>query len=272
MSRVHSVPPGWPFLGPCLGLCLALAACGTDEGGDTEPGPDPELQAAYARIGDLQERVAILEELAERVRRIEQSGTDIDQEAVARKLVPHLLDAGIQGLQGPIGPPGPPGELGLRGAPGDIGPQGETGPQGPQGAIGGKGDRGPPGPPGPQGIQGLQGPQGIQGAQGPQGPQGLTGPSGAYASKDDTIRREARLAVKPGADASAVARCDRVSDLLVTGGCTAEPSWLGRLSASHAFSVRDPQSPAGWRCDYRNLSSAVDITITAEAYCVRKRE
>jgi hypothetical protein len=63
-----------------------------------------------------------------------------------------------------------------------------------------------------------------------------------------------------------------VSDLLVTGGCSAEPSWLGQLLSSHGFAVRDPGAAAGWRCDYRNTSSDNPVTIQAEAYCVRPRE
>ena len=261
-----------------LGLLAALVqGCGAEDSasGDKDRAAQEQAQETQALRDKLvahEERLSRLEGLSARVERIETQGADVDQQAVAEKLAPLLLDAGIQGLQGPPGPSGPQGEPGARGPQGELGKQGETGPQGPQGPIGGKGDRGPPGAPGPQGIQGLQGPQGIQGAQGPQGPIGLTGPSGAYADKDDIIRRAAQITVKPGVVASVVARCDRVSDLLITGGCTADPSWLGQLSASHAFSVRDPAQAAGWRCDYRNSSISSDITVQAEAYCVRQRE
>lgn len=248
-------------------VSLPLWGCGSKE--SKAQGPDPAMQAATEQIATLTRRVNALEALSDRVTTMEKHGTGIDRDAVAAKLAPVLLAAGIQGLAGPQGLQGGVGPRGLQGPPGV---QGETGPQGPQGPIGQPGDRGPPGPPGAQGIQGLQGPQGLQGVQGAQGPEGPPGPSGAYGDKEDTFRRQAQLSVEPNMVASAVARCERSTDLLVAGGCTAAPVWLGQLLGSSAFGVRDAKAPAGWRCDYRNTSSTNAVVIQADVYCVRARE
>jgi hypothetical protein len=256
--------------GIALGLLavIGLAGCpGRGSAGDSRA--DSGVAEVRAEVDRLAQQVQSLDEVRQRVATIEREGTPVDQQRVAEAVAPILLDAGIQGLQGD---PGPQGETGPMGPAGTPGPQGAPGPQGVQGPEGPRGDRGAAGPPGPQGIQGLQGAQGLQGPQGVQGPDGAQGPPGAYASKEDLVRRETRVAVSPGMVASAVARCDRASDLLITGGCTAAPMWLGQLLSAQPFAMSDPRSAAGWRCDYRNTSTTNTIEIEAEVYCVRARE
>jgi hypothetical protein len=228
--------PGWA-------LVVGLAACPTD--------PDPRVDRAATRLDDHDQRIAA----------IEHRGA-VDTHAVAAELV-----AGGKGA-GPSGPPGPPGELG---PPGPAGPAG-TGPPGPEGPRGAKGSPGPPGPEGPQGIQGLQGPQGLQGTQGAQGPKGPPGPAAAYGIKSDIQRKEARISVAAGQVATAIASCERSVDLLVTGGCYADPQWLAQLIAARPLAMTDAASPSSWRCDYRNTSPGSAIEVVAEAYCVRPRE
>ena len=72
--------------------------------------------------------------------------------------------------------------------------------------------------------------------------------------------------------ATAVASCDRAGDLLVTGGCYADPQWLAQLVATRPLAMTDGGTAASWRCDYRNTSPGSTIEIVAEAYCVRPRE
>ena len=189
----------------------------------------------------------------------------VDTQAIANELLTKGAGAGLRGPQGPDGPPGP------LGPPGPMGPAG-VGPPGPIGERGPKGDTGPAGPEGPQGIQGLQGAQGIQGPQGPQGPKGPAGPAGAYGVKSDLARKEHRISVGAGLVATAVASCDRASDLLVTGGCYADPQWMATLVASRPVAVTDQANAAAWRCDYKNTSPTSTIEVVAEAYCVRPRE
>ena len=86
------------------------------------------------------------------------------------------------------------------------------------------------------------------------------------------MRKEARISVGPTLVATAVASCDRASDLLVTGGCYADPQWMAQLVASRPVAMTDASNPASWRCDYRNTSPSSTIEIVAEAYCVRQRE
>jgi hypothetical protein len=220
------------------------------------------------RESDLESRVAAqqktIDELKVQLATLAARG-DVDAKKVAAELLvngkAHHLEGppGIAGPQGEQGPPGPPG-------PGGIGP---AGPEGPRGA---KGDPGPAGPEGPQGIQGLQGAQGLQGPQGPQGPKGPPGPSAAYGNKTDIVRKEARISVGAGLVATAVASCDRAVDLLVTGGCYADPQWMAQLVAARPVSTTDGGAAASWRCDYRNTSPSSTIEVVAEAYCVRPRE
>lgn len=254
-----------------LALALAGAACNPHAAAPDDAGVaavQARTEALAARVGGELDRVdRTLGGLDARLARIEQEGAGVDVAAVARELA--ALDAGVRGPPGPPGPPGPAGAIGAQGEPGPTGAQGPLGPMGPPGPGG---DRGPPGPAGPQGIQGLQGPQGIQGPQGPQGPAGPAGPPGAYASKADLARREHRLVVGPGLVASAVARCDRATDLVVTGGCAAEPMWLGQLLSAQPFGMLVSTIQAGWRCDYRNTSEKSEIEIVAEVYCAARSE
>jgi hypothetical protein len=199
-----------------------------------------------------------------RMRAIEQR-IPVDTQKVASELLAKGSAAGLTGPAGERGPDGPPGP------PGPAGPAG-VGPPGPIGERGAKGDSGPAGPEGPQGIQGLQGAQGIQGQQGAQGPKGPPGPPGAYSHKSDLARKENRISVGAGLVATAVASCERASDLLVTGGCYADPQWMATLVASRPVAMTDGGNPASWRCDYKNTSPGSTIEVVAEVYCVRARE
>jgi hypothetical protein len=216
------------------------------------------------KIDELAKREA---ELGQRLAAIEQRGA-LDAKRVADEI---LARGSASGLAGPPGPIGVAGGIGPAGPPGPMGPAG-VGPAGPAGERGPKGDPGPMGPEGPQGIQGLQGAQGLQGPQGPQGPKGPPGPAGAYGAKSDLGRRENRVSVGPGLTATAVASCEKARDLLVTGGCYADPQWMAQLVAARPIAITDGATPAAWRCDYKNTSPGTTIEIVAESYCVRPRE
>jgi hypothetical protein len=225
---------------------LAATACRPNA-----PAPDDKTPA---RVADHDQRIA----------KLEQRG-DLDAHKVAAEL---LAKGSASGLSGPPGPFGPPGQ---QGSAGPAGPGG-VGPVGPEGARGSKGDPGPAGVEGPQGIQGLQGAQGLQGPQGAQGPKGPSGPPGAYGQKSDLTRKEARVSVGGGLVATVVASCDRAQDLLVTGGCYADPQWLAQLIATRPVGITSGDASSAWRCDYKNASPSTTIEIVAEAYCVRPRE
>jgi hypothetical protein len=218
--------------------------------GDTEQ----RLEETTTRVGDHDRRIGAIE-----------GRGAVDAKLVAAELLAKGKAAGLSGPAGPPGPRGPDGPTGPAG-PGGVGP---PGPQGPRGA---KGDPGPLGPEGPQGIQGLQGPQGLQGQQGAQGPKGPPGPAAAYGQKSDIQRKEARISVGAGLVATAVASCDRAVDLLVTGGCYADPQWMAQLVAARPLAMSDGAAASGWRCDYRNTSPSTTIEVVAEVYCVRPRE
>jgi hypothetical protein len=228
-------------------LSIALFAC---RASDTEKRLDDEIK----RVDDLVTRLGEIER--------NRAG---DAKTVAGELLARGKEAGISG---PPGPPGPRGPDGVAGPPGPAG----VGPPGPEGPRGAKGDPGPPGPEGPQGVQGLQGAQGIQGPAGVAGPKGPPGPASTYAQKTDLQRRESRISVGPGLVATAVASCERAADLIVTGGCYADPQWMAQLVAARPLAMTDGAATASWRCDYRNTSPSSTIEVVAEAYCVRPRE
>ncbi len=217
------------------------------------------------RASDTEKRLAEeskrVDDLAARIGAIEQN-RKVNATAVANELLASGKAAGPPGPPGPRGPDGPPGPPG----PAGVGPPGPEGPRGP------KGDPGPPGPEGPQGVQGLQGAQGIQGPAGVAGPKGPPGPASTYAQKTDIIRKESRISVGAGLVATAVASCERAVDLLVTGGCYADPQWMAQLVAARPVAMSDGAAPASWRCDYRNTSPSSTIEVVAEVYCVRPRE
>jgi hypothetical protein len=233
---------------------VAAAACRPDAAPQADPRIESRLGSAAARLDQLDQRLAAVEKRA-----------GLDAQAVAAELLARGKDAGLSG------PPGPPGPAGPSGPAGPVGPAG-VGPIGAEGPRGARGDPGPPGPEGPQGIQGLQGAQGLQGPQGAQGPKGPPGPAATYGSKSDLQRKESRISVGAGQVATAVASCDRAVDLLVTGGCYADPQWLAQLVAARPVAMSDGGAPASWRCDYRNASPSSTIEVVAEAYCVRPRE
>lgn len=236
-----------PVLVPAVVAVVLGGAC---HGGDTAQ----PLAQASARIDAHDRRIAAIE-----------ARGAVDTRAVTAEL---LAKGKAAGISGPLGPPGPKGP---EGPPGPSGPAG-IGLMGPEGPRGAKGDPGPPGPEGPQGIQGLQGPQGLQGTQGTQGPKGPPGPAAAYANKQDIQRKEARISVGAGLVATAIASCDRAVDLLVTGGCYADPQWMAQLVAARPLAMADGATPSSWRCDYRNTSPSSTIEVVAEVYCVRPRE
>jgi hypothetical protein len=229
-------------------LLLVLIGCRSNE---TELASikklDTEAQDHDRRLGAIEQRIPV------------------DTQAVASELLAKGSAAGL------AGPPGPSGDVGPAGPPGPMGPAG-VGPPGPAGERGAKGDPGPAGPEGPQGIQGLQGAQGLQGPQGAQGPKGPPGPAGAYGHKSDLVRKDNRISVGAGLVATAVASCDRAADLLVTGGCYADPQWMATLVASRPVAMTAAANPASWRCDYKNTSPSSTIEVVAEAYCVAPRE
>jgi hypothetical protein len=230
---------------PLVALVLAFAAC--------RPSADEdEVAKVKAELARAQERLTAVEQRE-----------GVDATKIAGELLAKGKDAGLSG------PPGPDGPRGQEGAPGPVGPIGPLGPPGPEGPQGAKGN---PGPPGPEGAQGIQGEQGIQGRQGIQGPQGVAGPPGpaaAYSTKDDLMRRESRISVGPGLVASAVASCEKSIDLVVNGGCFADPMWMAQLVASRPLALGDTAIASGWRCDYRNSSPSSTIEVVAEVYCVR---
>lgn len=98
------------------------------------------------------------------------------------------------------------------------------------------------------------------------------GPGAAYGDKSDIARKESRISVQAGLTATAVVACDRAQDLLITGGCYADPQWMAQLVAARPIAMGDAASPASWRCDYRNTSPSSTIEVVAEVYCVRPRE
>jgi hypothetical protein len=217
-----------------------------------EPAKDPRVDQLTAKLAEAEQRIASLE-----------AKGAVDVKAVANELLTRGKDAGLSGPDGPAGPRGLPGD------PGPAGPVGPFGPPGPEGPQGPKGNAGPPGPEGPQGPQGLQGAQGMQGIQGVPGPKGPPGPTAAYGSKDDLSRRESRITVAAGLVASAVASCEKSVDLVVGGGCYADPMWMAQLVASRPLAIADTGTASGWRCDYRNSSPSSTIEVVAEVYCVR---
>jgi len=226
---------------------LVLLACRSEE-------PDPRIAPIEKRVGDHDVRLGAIENKGK-----------VDAREVAKELLARGKEAGLVGPPGPAGPAGPQGSAGPPG-PAGVGPAGPEGPRGPNG------NPGPQGPEGPQGPQGIQGPQGPQGQQGVAGPKGPPGPAAAYASKGEMIRKESRVSVGPGLVATAVASCERAVDLVVTGGCYADPQWMAQLVAARPVSIMDAAAVASWRCDYRNTSPATTIEIVAEVYCVRPRE
>jgi Collagen triple helix repeat (20 copies) len=229
-------------------LLIALSAC---RGSDTDT------------VQQLAERKRIDDAIA-RLGKLEQA-RGVDTKRVADELLARGKETGLSG------PPGPPGPAGPEGPAGPAGPAG-VGPPGPEGPRGAKGDPGPPGPEGPQGVQGLQGAQGIQGPAGVAGPKGPPGPASTYSQKHDIVRKDSRISVGPGLVATAVASCERAVDLLVTGGCYADPQWMAQLVAARPIAMTDGAAPASWRCDYRNTSPSTTIEVVAEVYCVRPRE
>lgn len=154
------------------------------------------------------------------------------------------------------------GAAGKPGAPGPAGPAGPVGPAGEAGATGLSGQ------PGGQGPRGLQGPPGVQGVPGPRGVQGLAGPPGTYGARAQLYRASGRLTLSAGLNGAVVATCRKTTDLLISGGCAAEPPWLGALGRTSAVDLATKDRAAGWRCEFRNLSATRAITINAAAYCV----
>ena len=125
---------------------------------------------------------------------------------------------------------------------------------------------------GPKGATGQRGLTGRAGPQGPQGPAGPNGPSSVYGSKNDLSRRESRMDVAAGSAASAIAYCERTSDLLIHGGCAAQPMWRVHLLSSLPIAAHNKNVKAGWQCDVRNTSADKSVFVTAVAYCASVRQ
>jgi hypothetical protein len=247
-----------------LFILLVTALVGCPLFGEEEKKVEPRIiQAREVRLGKT-DVARVMKELRRRVRRLEVHGSLPDAQNVARALatVEGLVLRGPPGPAGVPGPPGPAGPEGPRGEPGPKGPPGDPGPPGPRGEVG---------PPGPQGPQGLQGPQGIQGPQGSRGPTGPEGPPGGYSRKGQIYSTTAQLAIGPSLSGAVVAACRTPKDLLVSGHCGASPAWLGALGQAGGVALDDRKKTASWRCEYRNLSSRNNITITATAHCIPRK-
>jgi len=231
--------------------------------GSSEPPPEPVAPDSGA-LG-LTQRVR---ELEARLSTIETDGTPVNARRIASELAAIGKDAGIEGPPGPAGSAGPPGPPG---PPGDPGPQGDRGDTGPPGPPGRQGAQGPRGAQGLQGVDGIQGPRGIQGQTGAQGPAGPPGPPGAIGSKADLVRRDGRIDVAPGLTATALAKCDHPTEIVVTGGCSAEPMWRAQLLGSKPFGATDQTIAGGWSCTGRNVSDKAKLELIAEVYCAQAR-
>jgi hypothetical protein len=77
------------------------------------------------------------------------------------------------------------------------------------------------------------------------------------------------VTVGAGLVASAVAQCEKVEELLVTGGCYTDPMWTAHLIAARPVGMTDTTTAPAWRCDARNTSDTSSIELVAEVYCVR---
>ena len=229
---------------------LGVCACRADDTG--------RVDKAVTRLDDHDKRLA----------QIEHTGA-VDTAAVAQVL---LAKGSASGLSGP---PGPQGGLGSAGPAGPIGPMGPAGvgPAGPEGARGPKGDPGQAGP--------------ARSARHSRSARRARSARASKVRRDRRVRRvlpartvkktdvtlkEARVSVAGGLVATVVATCDRAQDLLVTGGCFADPQWLAQLVATRPLAMTDAATASSWRCDYKNASPTTTIEIVAEAYCVRPRE
>lgn len=116
---------------------------------------------------------------------------------------------------------------------------------------------GPVGPEGPVGPRGPTGPQGPKGDTGPQGPQGMQGPMGAqggglYVNRNSAYCKE--VLGRPTV-AFAEAKCDGQNDLLLTGGCSTDPTAPNDLflfqSYPHTASLGPGSDFGMWNCQWR---------------------
>ena len=185
------------------------------------------------------------------------------------------VDAAAQGSTGTEGPAGPAGATGPQGA---AGIAGAMGPTGPAGAAGAPGAAGPAGDTGPQGAAGPAGPAGVAGIGVP-GPAGPTGPAGVASTIDrrkiyvvevlaNVTQYNANL--QEAGNAAAVANCSGPNDILLHGGCIADPSifkWSGGVFAGPTTvgvaGVVVPTTPMGWKCDGYTWSSGFAVAATA---------
>jgi hypothetical protein len=69
-----------------------------------------------------------------------------------------------------------------------------------------------------------------------------------------------------------VATCGRARELLISGGCYADPQWVAELVAARPLGMTDGDAASSWRCDYRNTSPSQTIEVVAEVYCANPRE
>lgn len=179
-------------------------------------------------------------------------------------------DPGKTGSVGPQGPEGPAGPKGSKGDPGPQGPsgdgQGPAGPQGPTGAQGPAGVAGPTGATGPQGASGPTGAQGPVGPMGPAGPKGATGPGMSRAKSYEVVVTVTTGAFS-GNTAYAVAACNDVDDILLSGSCELEtrtPNYARAINVS-----TDLTQVASWECfSWGSFSPSSTNTVKAHAICM----
>ncbi len=181
----------------------------------------------------------------------------------------HEGPAGAEGPQGPAGatgPQGPAGPAGATGADGTTGPAGTPGAQGPTGAS----VQGPAGPAGPQGPAGPAG-MGVQGPAGPAGPAGtpgvLTSRSQVYSVADQSSVLPYNNATSVEGTGTAVATCTGAKDILISGGCTVNPTEFHLSSGGSVNSYPATLTDIiGWECDGTSWGSG--YPLTAYAVCI----
>lgn len=142
----------------------------------------------------------------------------------------------------------------------ERGPQGEPGPQGPQGA------------PGPKGDTGDVGPKGDKGDKGDQGIQGLTG-GGLYTTHADVYCNEVTMAPLFNNTPTAVAQCDDVDDLGLSGSCSGTATAEAYLHENRPNVWSSVGTKAEWRCSwpFRTGTPVALTDIKATICCIRKQ-
>ena len=201
----------------CAAPCLAARADRVSLRTTTERVEDESTSASTITIAVARDRAA-------------RRGRHADGRDRAARERQRRRPHGPPGLAGPAGPPGPPGPMG----PAGVGPPGPAGERGAERRSGPAGPRRPARHPGPAGRARHSRPAGRA------RPERSARPRRRVRSQD-AISCARRIAISVGAGlvATAVASCDRASDLLVTGGCYADPQWMAQLVASRPVAMTD---------------------------------